>query len=322
MTGRARSLVNGTALLLALAAGTGCDGLGREDGVAAVPAERPEGAEAVSLLGAPLYAPELTAETRARLEANLATAQAAYDRSPENADSIIWLGRRIAYFGRYRDAIDVFSRGIELHPSDARLYRHRGHRYITVRELDNAIADFERAAALVSGQPDEVEEDGAPNPHNIPTSTLQSNIWYHLALAHYLKHDFEPALVAWREAMRFSDNDDMHVATADWLYMTLRRLGRDAEAAEVLLPIRADMRILENEAYHQRLLMYRGEVDPESLLQDETGDAVQLATFGYGVGNWYLYNGDRARADEIFRRIIGGQNWAAFGYIAAEAELR
>jgi tetratricopeptide (TPR) repeat protein len=322
MTSRARILGMGAALLLALAAGAGCEGLKRDDGADAVPAERPEGAEAVSLLGVPLYAPELAPETRARLEANLATAQAAYDRSPENADSIIWLGRRLAYLGRYREAIDVFSQGIELHPSDARLYRHRGHRYITVRELDAAVADFERAAALVSGHPDEVEEDGAPNPHNIPTSTLHSNIWYHLALAHYLKHDFESALVAWREAMRVSDNDDMHVATADWLYMTLRRLGRDAEAAEVLLPIRADMRILENEAYHQRLLMYRGEVDPESLLQDETADAVQLATFGYGVGNWYLYNGDRARADEIFRRIIGGQNWAAFGYIAAEAELR
>jgi tetratricopeptide (TPR) repeat protein len=297
----------------------GCDARG-EAGTAT--AERPDGAEAVSLLGAPLHAPELTPETRERLEANLAEAQAAYDRAPHDADSVIWLGRRIAYLGRYRDAIATFTRGIETHPEDARLYRHRGHRYITVRELDNAIADFERAAELVSGQPDEVEPDGAPNEHNIPTSTLQSNIWYHLALAHYLKHDFERALPAWREALNVSTNDDTYVATADWLYMTLRRLGRDAEAAEVLTPIRADMQILENHAYHRRLLMYKGEAEPESLLAQESEDPIQLATYGYGVGNWYLYNDDRARAEEIFRRVISGSNWAAFGHIAAEAELR
>src|SRR5690606_38564210 len=143
-----------------------------------------------SLTYTPLSAPELEPETRARHEADLARAQAAYDATPENADSIIWLGRRLAYLGRYRDAIEVFSRGVALHPDDARMYRHRGHRYITVRKLNDAIRDLERAAELTRNLPDEVEPDGAPNRYNIPTSTLQSNIWYHLALAHYLKHDF------------------------------------------------------------------------------------------------------------------------------------
>lgn len=282
----------------------------------------PAGAEAVSLLGEPLFRPELAPATRDRLEADLAAARAAHDRAPEDADAIIWLGRRLAYLARYRDAIEVFSHGIGLHPTDARLYRHRGHRWITVRELDRAIGDLAHAADLVEGQPDEVEPDGAPNEYGIPTSTLHSNIWYHLALAHYLKHDFEAALPAWRAALAVSTNDDMLVATSDWLYMTLRRLGRDAEAAAVLDPIHADMRILENHAYHRRLLMYRGELEPDSLLAGDTADPVQLATYGYGLGNWYLYNGDADRARAVFRRILEGPNWAAFGYIAAEAELR
>lgn len=277
--------------------------------------------EAQSLTGTPLYAPELEPETRARLEADLARAQAAYDAAPENADSIIWLGRRLAYLGRYRDAIEVFSRGVALHPDDARMYRHRGHRYITVRKLNDAIRDLERAAELTRNLPDEVEPDGAPNRYNIPTSTLQSNIWYHLALAHYLKHDFERALPAWQQAVAVSTNDDMFVASTDWLYMTLRRLGREAEAAAVLEPITPDMRILENDAYHRRLLMYKGLVPAEELLAVDTDDAVQLATYGYGVANWYLYNGDAERAQQIFERILTGPNWAAFGYIAAEAEL-
>jgi len=283
--------------------------------------ELPPGAEAVSLLGAPLVSPPIPSEeTRQRLEANLAVAQAAFDHTPEDADSIIWLGRRQAYLGRYRQAIETFTRGIALHPGDARLYRHRGHRYITVRQFDDAIRDLEQAAALVRGTPDQIEPDGAPNRYNIPTSTLQSNIFYHLALAHYLKGDFDAALPVWQEAMTVADNDDMRVATSDWLWMTLRRLGRDAEAAAVLEPIHAGMTILENEAYHRRLLMYKGEIPPDSLLGVQTADAVQIATYGYGVANWYFSNGDTARADELFGRILEQPNWGAFGYIAAEAE--
>jgi len=304
-----------------IVAAAACSREAPQPGPPATAATLPAGVEAMSLLGQPLSSPPVPAAARDRLESNLAAARAAYEHTPEDADSIIWLGRRIAYLGRYRDAIDVFTQGIALHPNDARLYRHRGHRYISVREFDKAIADLEKGASLVRGQPDEVEADGAPNPYNIPTSTLQSNIWYHLALAHYLKHDFEAALPAWLECVKVSANDDMRVATSDWLYMTLRRLGRAEEAAAVLEPIRADMRILENDAYHKRLLMYKGEITADSLLAVDTDDPVQIATYGYGVGNWYLYNGDATKAGAIFQRIVESQNWSAFGYIAAEAEL-
>jgi tetratricopeptide (TPR) repeat protein len=277
--------------------------------------------EALSLLDKPLFRPALSRETRERLETDLLEARARYDANPRDADAIIWLGRRHAYLGEYRTAIDVFTEGIEKHPEDARMYRHRGHRFITTRQLSRAIADLERAAELVRGKPDEVEPDGAPNRYNIPVSTLQSNIWYHLALAHYLRHDFERAVPAWQRALELSQNDDMMVASADWLYMTLRRLGRTEEAAQLLERISPSMRILENDAYHRRLLMYKGMVPADSLLRAGTGDAVQVATYGYGVANWYLYNGDRHAAETLFRRILEGPNWAAFGFIAAEAEL-
>ncbi len=318
----------GLVILVALvAAGVGVwravsGGAGESGDAATATAELPPGAEAMSLLGEPLVPPPIASEeTRQRLEANLAAAQAAFEHTPENADSIIWLGRRQAYLGRYRQAIETFTRGITLHPDDARMYRHRGHRWITVRQFDDAIRDLAYAAQLVRGTADEVEPDGAPNRFNIPTSTLQSNIFYHLALAHYLNGDFAAALPVWQEAMGVADNDDMRVATSDWLYMTLRRLGRTAEAAGVLEPIHAGMTILENDAYHRRLLMYKGEIPADSLLNVQTADAVQLATYGYGVANWYLYNGDTARAEELFRRILEQPNWAAFGYIAAEADL-
>jgi tetratricopeptide (TPR) repeat protein len=186
--------------------------------------------------------------------------------------------------------------------------------------FDEAIADFQRAVELTAGQEDEVEPDGQPNALNIPTSTLQFNIWYHLGLAQYLKADFDAALSSYRECMRVSDNPDAIVATSHWLYMTLRRLGQVDEAAAVLDPITADMEIIENDAYHQLLLMYRGEISPDALLGPEE-DAVQSATVAYGVGNWYYYNRDETRGMEIFRDVLAGEGWAAFGYIAAEAEV-
>jgi tetratricopeptide (TPR) repeat protein len=279
--------------------------------------------EATSLFGRPLFAPELTPDQRTRLEANLEKARADYAKSPDSADAAIWVGRRLAYLGRFREAIEAFSQAIARHPDEPRLYRHRGHRYITVRKFDEAIADLTRASRLVRGTPDEVELDGAPNAAGIPRSTLQSNIWYHLGLAHYLKGDFASALDAYREGMKVSKvNDDMLVATTDWLYMALRRLHRDEEAQRLLEPIQPKMDILENAAYHARLLMYKGARSPESVLNLNTADDVQIATQGYGVGNWYLVNGDRAKAREIFERVIAGRAWPAFGFIAAEADLK
>lgn len=243
------------------------------------------------------------------------------ERSPDDTDALIWLGRRTAYLGRYQEAIRIFSQGILKHPGDARFYRHRGHRYITVRDFDLAITDLKTAARLTAGKPDEIEPDGLPNARNIPTSTLQSNIWYHLGLARYLKGNFEGALAAYREDLKVSTNPDMLCATTHWLYMTLRRLGKDEEARQVLEPIHAGMDVIENQAYHRLLLMYKGELSPEDLRSGASGD-LDPPTLGYGLGNWHLYNGRREEAVRIFREVLAGGNQGAFGYIAAEAELK
>ena len=286
-----------------------------------LPPTAPGSPETISLLGAPLYAPELPLEQRQRLERDLAEAYAVYERDPDDADAIIWLGRRVAYLGRYRDAIAIFSEGIRKHPDDPRLYRHRGHRFITLREFGRARRDLERAARLLADRPDEIEPDGIPNRLNQPLSTLHFNVWYHLGLAYYLEGDFHRAAYAFRNALRVSGNDDLRVAATDWLYMTLRRIGRDAEAEALLVPITAEMEMVENDGYHRRLLLYKGLLPPDSLLR-ENGDAVTVATQGYGVGNWHLYNGRPQQAEEIFWRVTSAENWAPFGYIAAEAELR
>jgi len=275
--------------------------------------------EATSLDGKPLYRdPLITAEQRPELEENLKKAEADYARDPKNAEHIIWLGRRLGYLHRYHEAIDAFTKGIELYPEDARFYRFRGHRYISVRDFDKAVSDLAKAAELIRGKSDEEEPSGVGG----RASTLHFNVWYHLGLAHYLKGEFDKATPAYLECMKVSADDESKVATSDWLYMTYRRKGDAAAAAKVLEPIREGMPIEENTAYYQRLLMYKGLVKPEAVLSPEKAEPLQVSTQGYGVANWYLYTGDIDRARSVLEQVVAVGYWPAFGHIAAEVELK
>jgi tetratricopeptide (TPR) repeat protein len=279
--------------------------------------------EATSLLGKPLYPVNLGTDAAKAAEANLQAARDAFTRAPQSADAMLWLGRRAAAAGHIREAIDVFTRGIDSFPADARFYRHRGHRFITVREFDKAIADLTKASQLIAGKPDAPEPSLADR-EVASSETLHYAIYYHLGLAHYLKGDFARALPVYRQCLAVArgatGNDDQTAGVSDWLYMTLRRLGRADEAAKVLEPIVPGMKIKDDQQYYDRLLMYKGTKSPEDLL-GAGGDPVSAATLAYGVANWYLYSGRKDQAKALFEKIITGQNWMPFGLIAAEAEL-
>ena len=287
--------------------------------VSAAPAAR-QTPEATSLAGKPLV--RIALPDQQKLEGNLAQAEKDLAAKPNDAEAMIWVGRRLAYLWRYQDAIAMFSKGVAAYPDNPKMYRHRGHRYITIRDFDRAIADFDSAVSLIKGKADEIEPDGQPNAAGKPRSTLQFNIWYHLALAHYLKGNYARALDAYRECMKVSTNDDLLTATTDWMWMTLMRLERKDDAARLLERITPKMDILENTSYHRRLLMYKGVERPEALLDPANADGLTIATQGYGVGNWYYVTGDRTRARATFEKVVSGPNWSAFGYIAAEADLQ
>jgi len=277
----------------------------------------------VSLSGIRYYEPEWPPRVKAKLDSNLVIAQRNFKNDPSE-ENYIWLGRRLAYLYEYDSAIGVFSEGLQKYPESYKLLRHRGHRYITERKFDDAIEDLERAAELMKGLPLEPEPDGAPNKFNIQLSNTQFNVWYHLGLVHYLKGEFAKSEHAYLECLKVSNNDDLLAATVDWLYMTYRRAGKHAEATKLLSLIHDDMTIIENESYFLRLNLYRGKLKPEDVLNvsDTTEDAdLNVATQGYGVGNWYLVNGDTSMANDIFEKVVDGKHFSAFGFIAAEVEL-
>jgi tetratricopeptide (TPR) repeat protein len=272
--------------------------------------------QAYSLLGEALYPPE---PSESALEKH-AEAKISYEKESDNPDALIWYGRRTAYLGKYKEAIEIYTLGIQKHPDDARMYRHRGHRYISIREFDKAIEDFEHAATLIKGTEDSIEPDGMPNAQNIPVSSLHTNIWYHLGLAYYLKNDLENALRVYQEGIKASQNDDMLVATTHWLYMTLRLLGREEEAQEALQPIHSKMNVIENMVYYRLCLFYKDLLPLESITDSEFSSIMNDAV-AYGVGNWYYYNGDEEQAKETFQKLLRKKSWASFGYIAAESDF-
>jgi tetratricopeptide (TPR) repeat protein len=279
--------------------------------------------EAISLAGDSLRRPTFDSTTLTRMEQQLADARLAAAERPNHPDALIWVGRRLGYLGRFREAIDVFTTGLRRFPSDARFYRHRGHRFITVRRFDDAIADLNHAVELTRGRPDEVEPDGQPNARNIPIGSLHSNVWYHLALAHYLKGDWDNAISAARSGIAVSSNPDRLVSQTHWLYMALRRAGHDAEAAVVLEPVRDDLDVIENGSYYKLVRLYKGSLSLAAVDSASTAGVRNSsdASLAYGLANWHLYNGDTARAVSAFKRIVASGQWGSFGFIAAEADL-
>ena len=274
------------------------------------------------LQGREFFVPSFTSQQKIQLDSNLLTARQKFEKDPSE-ENYIWYGRRLAYRYHLSRAIEIFSEGIEKYPESYRLYRHRGHRYLSIREIDKAIADFKKASQLMEGKPIEIEPDGIPNALNTPLSSTQFNVWYHLGLCHYLKGDYEEAKSAYFNAMSVSNNNDLLVASLDWLYMTYQRQGKREAADSLLVYVTEETTVIENDSYLNRLRMYKGEMQPEQVLSPDSNTSdydLALATQGYGVGNWYLYHGDTAKAKEIFKRVLDGKQFTAFGFIAAESD--
>ena len=272
--------------------------------------------QTMSLLGDPLRMSDPSEDTLEKLS----VARSDYQADPDDADNIIWYGRRTAYTGDYRSAIKIFSEGIDKHPQDARMYRHRGHRFISLREFHNAIAYLEKAVELIKGTDDQVEPDGLPNALNIPVSSLHTNIWYHLGLAYYLVHDWDNALRAYNTGFAAGLNDDNLVSTTHWRYMIMRRMGNEAEAKVILDDISADMEVIENHVYHRLCLFYKGEIGAGEITEDDQDNPTNSAA-AYGVANWHYYNGDHEEGLRRLRAHLDSGGWASFGFIAAEADL-
>ena len=227
------------------------------------------------------------------------SARAALEADPKSVARHIDLGVAQSGARQFREAIATFTRGLEIEPNNALLLRWRGHRYLSVREFDRAFADLTRGGTLDPGL---------------------YGIWYHLGVVQYLRGDFAEAAASFAKAQPIAPDAGELAGSTDWLWMSLSRAGRGAEA-KAMLDRRPDSKPVTN-AYTRRLQLYRGEIGPEAVLTPADTEDVQVATLAYGLGNWYLLRGDNAEARRWFERSIQSGGWPAFGFILSEVELR
>ncbi len=268
------------------------------------------------LVGALTLLPSIAAAQVSTSPGSLPAAEAALARAPESLEAVIWHARFVGYTD-YARAVQLYTDALRRWPDEPWLLRHRGHRYISLRRFAEAKADLQRAFDLTRGKPDLVEQDGQPNPSGIPTSTLQSNIRYHLALAQFLTGDFAPAAQIWAEDARVAKNLDQRVAATYWWVLSLARGGDLAAARATLAPIQADWTIIENGSYHRLLLWMKGELSEQALRASMTSP-LERQTIGNGIAQWKLATGDRAGADAARSEVLATGPSASFGFIAAE----
>ncbi len=266
--------------------------------------------EAITLLGDTLISPVIK---EGKSLDQFKSAQKIYFENQNDPESLIWYGRRAAYLGYYQKAIDLYSEGIKKYPDDARFYRHRGHRYISTRQYDKAIKDFRKAIELIDGEVDQIEPDGLPNEKNIPLTTLNGNIWYHIGLAYYLTNDMNNALKAFSNRSVSHKYDDNIVSSAHWLYMINRKLGDIEGASKIIDKVDDEMDIIENMSYYQLCLFYKGYLKESEIIIDD----VAL----YSLANWYIYEkNDTLRAKKYYQKLLENGNPYSFAFIAGESD--
>src|SRR6185295_16152375 len=226
------------------------------------------------------------------------SARAALESDPKNIARIIDFGVAQSGARQFREAIATFTRGLEIEPDNALLLRWRGHRYLSVREFDRAFADLKRGAKI--------------------DPTIYG-IWYHLGIVQFVRGDFDAAAASFAKAQPIAPDPGELAGSTDWLWMSLSRAGRGAEA-KAMLDRRPEKPVTN--AYTRRLQLYRGEIGPDAVVTPADTDDVQVATLAYGLGNWYLVRGDKAQALKAFERSIQSGGWPGFGFIVSEVELR
>jgi tetratricopeptide (TPR) repeat protein len=233
-----------------------------------------------------------------------AKALEAFDRAialdAKNADFHHARCRTLARLQRHAEGIESCTKALDLRPDSAPILIDRGHYYINLRGLDLALADLGRVAAT------KLEDYG---------------LYYHLALALYMKGDFAKAADAYVGCVRNAATAENRMSCQAWQYLALLRAGRNDEAKALLDGFTPEPSASAG-AYIDRLLLFKGVKTEEQVAAAMAKDGLQQATVGYGVGVWHLLNGREQKAREYFEKAIAPPaQVTGFGAVASYFEL-
>ncbi len=231
----------------------------------------------------------------------IARAQTALAADPRNVAKHIAVATAQSGARQFREAIATLTQGLAVAPNDVMLLRWRGHRYLSVREFAKARADLSRGYAIDS---------------------TNYGILFHMGVLEFTEGNHAAAARLFAKAQPLAPDGGERAGSTDWLWMSLARAGRVADANAMLARRPDSLPAPPGYAYVTRLRLYRSELTPETLFSPADTADVQTATLNYGLGNWYMVRGDTVRARAAWQRSVASGGWPGFGFIVAEAELQ
>ncbi len=270
---------------------------------------------ATSMIGTALTIPKFSAKTQKILDEDIAIAAAALKIAPDREDMHIWYGRRLDYAGRICDAVDAFTAGIKQFPGSYKLYRFRARDLTRARRFKDALADYDKALALMGDTPDSFEPDGMPNPIGLTISTYRGNIVYYHAQTSFATGDYPTIVTGMARSLELSADfarDDMRVPTAYWTYLAYRKMGQHDKARAAIDAIEPGLKLIENFTYYQAVQIMQGRLDPAAF-KDERDSTIKFA-----IAMERRFAGDEAGAKALLAEIVRENPQ---GHWPSEAEL-
>jgi len=287
---------------------------------------------AISLLGDTLWNTPVDPRDGPRLMAQLQLARSMVSADTTDLDAQLRLARQTAAAGQLTDAVERLNRIARVHWLSPRVYRYRGEFLLRLRELDQALGDFETAEEMLrvrplkgpgpgpSGMIIEYEE-GADSAAVV--SSVQFQIPFHKGLIRYLQNEPRLAQDQFTTAAVQASNDDDLAQAALWLFFAVRRTGDIATATEILAAVDTTWEVTRNRPEYQLLLGFKGLVPTDTIraraLDGRRG--AERSLYAYGIAFTLLATDRPDEATLWLDQARSIPQWTELAYLAAEADL-
>ncbi len=232
----------------------------------------------------------------------LAAADRAIAAAPDQATAHLLRCRALAGLRRHDEAVAACSESLRLEPGNPETLRDRGHYYLNLGKIEPGLADLTQAESRTK---------------------TDRGVYYHLGMAHYLRGDFAAAATAYEGCLRTSSEEGARVECEAWLYPSLRRAGREADARGLLQSLASESLPGHPGVYLDRLLLFTGRRTEEQVAATMFAEgALSETTVGYSIGLWHLLEGRPERARTYFERVLKTGYTTSWGYRAADSEMK
>ncbi len=235
-------------------------------------------------------------------------------------EDYIEAGRLHNNVNRFREAIEVYSRGLEKYPNSFRLLRHRGHRYLSTRQPDKAIIDLRKGDELIGDDTSILEY----NASGYATGSVKYWIWYHIGLYHQWKGEYQEAMNAFQNCLGMAIDSKNQVGSRSWLFEIYHKLGQTKQANAIVAQITPSYQVDPEYSYFKKILLYKGYVGPEELLEIQVPPSEWTGTHiarAYGVAFWYSINEREEEALKIYHQILEAPHWNTWAYAMTDYEV-